>query len=160
VSLALRVGVLLGAGLLAAGAWTRGRPEAVTPLAWVHPIAPPLTHVPGAGEETLLPQDGRPPPAHALREGVARVVRATGTPAQRAALAQAGPTREGATARARAHALREAVTRDAAALMRTLGPARVAAMLAAREELSWRYAEGKAWTTLVEGAPAPAPVAP
>jgi hypothetical protein len=32
-------------------------------------------------------------------------------------------------------------------------------MLAVREELSWRYAEGKAWTTLVEGAPAP-PVAP
>ncbi len=151
MSVAVRGVVLLLAGALAFGAWTRGRPAPVARLAWVHPVAPPLTHVPGAGEETLAPQNSAPPPGHALREGVIRVVRATGTPAQRAALARIGPSRDAAQARARAVALREAVARDAAELMRTLGPARVGAMLAAREDLSWRYAEGKAWTVLVEG---------
>ena len=146
--LALGLDLLLGLRVL--------RPE-VPALVWIHPIAPPLVHVPGAAEETIL--DGSGPgaaPPDAIQRGLARVVQARGTPAQREALraldarrAALGPSfSEG-------HRLRAAVAADAADLVDRLGPSRVAAFLDARERLSATWAEARTWDGLAAGLAAP-----
>jgi hypothetical protein len=149
------------AATLAAVTWLPRTPSRGTVL----PGAPPLTHVPGAGEDVLLAEvapvtEGlrppAPPPDEALRRGIGLVVNGVGSPAQRAALTSAGLGPDGFRSRheERVHAnlLRAEVARDAAGLVEALGLARVDAFLAAREDLSRRYAEGAAWDMLAEPA--------
>jgi hypothetical protein len=154
MSAAMRAGSLLMAGLLAGGAWREGAPR----TGIVHPVAPPLTHVPGAGEDAILRGSAPvgPPGDVALREGLLRTIQATGTPEQRSrAQTLMRATGAQAPSRARAHALRAAVAADTAGLVEQLGFARVEAMLGARERLSWRYAEGLAWSRLADAGRAP-----
>ena len=137
----------------------RARPA--TPVR-LHGIAPPLVHVPGAGEETVLTLEttmGAPPDA--LQRALARVVETQGTAEQRAALraidgrrAALGPAFDEGTR------LRVNVAQDAAEIIAAVGADRTAAFLDAREALSARWAEGRAWTELVArlaGTPGGAP---
>lgn len=160
---ARRAALAVLAATLAAVTWLPRTPSRGTVL----PVAPPLTHVPGAGEDVLLAEaapvtDGlrppAPPPDEVLRRGIGLVVNGVGSPAQRVALTSAGLGADGFRRRheERVHAnlLRAEVARDAAGLVEVLGPARVDAFLAAREDLSRRYAEGAAWDMLAEPAAA------
>jgi hypothetical protein len=114
----------------------------------VHPVAPPLVHVPAAGEDVL--GDQPPTPPDALRRGLERVVEATGTDSQRTQRAALRRRAEDlARGRAAGHAPRVTVAAETAALVARLGPVRVEAMLAARERLSASMAEGRAWDEAV-----------
>ena len=161
---ARRAALALLAATLAAVTWLPRTPSRGTLL----PVAPPLTHVPGAGEDVLLAEaapvtDGlrppAPPPDEALRRGIGLIANGVATPKQTYALSAARLGPEGLRARdeerVRADRLRAEVARDAAELAEVLGPARVDAFLAAREELSRRYAEGAAWERLAGGGEPP-----
>jgi hypothetical protein len=126
------------------------RAPAPTPVR-LHAIAPPLVHVPGAGEDTVLaPETTAGVPPDGLQRALTWVVQAQGTTTQRAALAELdnrraalGPSfEEGAR-------LRVAVAGDAAALVTAMGAERTTAFLDAREDLSARWAEARAWSELV-----------
>ena len=161
---ARRASLALLAACLAAATWLPRTPY----RGMILPVAPPLTHVPGAGEDVLLAEvpsgtDGlrppAPPPAVALRHGIGRVVTGVGSPSQKAALTAAGLGPDGFRRRHedRVHAnlLRAEVAGDAAGLVEVLGPTRVDTFVAAREELSRRYAEGAAWDGLARGSQPP-----
>ncbi|MDP2310247.1 MAG: hypothetical protein Q8P18_29800 [Pseudomonadota bacterium] len=145
----LRVATVLGAlavnGVLAAAP---GRPS----LAWLHPMAPPLTHIPEMGEPVL----GSAPPSapsnrRGLAEAVERAVRAVGTPTQQRAVDELRRLDEGVLPAARrAMTLRLAVQADAIALAEALGPARVGAIVADKDGLSTRIGEGRAWASAIE----------
>ena len=158
-----RLPLLLLALALCVGAWaSRGRAprasggESAPAITWLHPVIPPLTHVPGAGEDLLAGGVPRETGGSPLREGVVRTVLATGTPTPRQALSAEGLADVGALARRARDAregqrLREEVVREAVVLAETLGSARVEAVLRAKEDLSWRYAEGKVWREVARG---------
>lgn len=119
---------------------------------WVHPVAPPLTHVPALAEPTLGPTVGAPPSrGEGLRRAVEAAVRATGSSEQRDEVdriaREAGALGEVGE---RARALRVTVEEDAARIAVALGPARVEAILARRDELSTRVGEGRVWTEAAE----------
>jgi hypothetical protein len=143
-------------------------------LVWLHPVAPPLTHIPEMGEAVLggtqpslapptppPPVPGHPPrpPLRGLAGTLEQVLRATGTPGQRAALDAARPDVEPLLRRSTA--LRLAIERDAIAIADLLGPYRVGAILAQKDSLSTRYGEGRAWSAAASrvegpsGVPAP-----
>lgn len=124
----------------------------------LHPVAPPLTHIPEMGERTLQPQEEPPAPPAAggerqagprgggLRWALDRVVRAQGTPEQRAALGALGGTEAAIPAlAARALTLRIAVEADAAAVAGAVGAERLEAFLGAREALSASMGEARVW---------------
>ncbi|MFZ5477115.1 MAG: hypothetical protein ACOZNI_10100 [Myxococcota bacterium] len=73
-----------------------------------------------------------------------RAVLAVGTPEQKAAVQRLAPPDVRARVE-RAHALRLAIQEGVVEGIAVLGPDRVAAMLAAREDLSARYGEAKVW---------------
>lgn len=135
---------------------------APTPFLWLHPVAPPLTHLPELGEPVLgtleAPPTGGPgapprgpPPLRGLAGAVEVVVNTTGTEEQRAALRALRTLDQGVMPHARrAMEARVAVEDDAVALAEALGPERVGAILARREELSTRYGEGRAWAAAIE----------
>ncbi len=143
---ALGVALVLD-GLLAVRL-VRARPDVPVRL---HGVAPPLVHVPGAGEDTILaPETTAGAPPDALQRALAQVVQAQGTPAQRQALAgmdarraTLGPSFD------EGNRLRVAVADDAADLVHLVGTARAGAFLDAREALSERWAEGRAWRDLL-----------
>ncbi len=138
----------LAAAILVNGALLAAAPPTTTTT--VHPVAPPLTHIPAMAERTLG-LDIRIRSQRGLILPLTKVIDAVGDPEQRAALALlhapgADETRESvARARARAQALRIAVERDAVALAEALGPARVGAIIAAREALAATHGEERAW---------------
>jgi hypothetical protein len=114
----------------------------------VHPVAPPLVHVPAAGEQVL--GDMPPAPPDALLRGLERVIEATGDPAQRSARVTLRRRAEALVrARGGGHAPRAEVARATAGLVARLGPERTEAMIAARERLSASLAEGRAWDEAV-----------
>ncbi|MDO9280289.1 MAG: hypothetical protein Q7U06_00130, partial [Pseudomonadota bacterium] len=140
-------------------------------LAWIHPVAPPLTHIPEMGESVLggappvapggaaggspgnRPNDRPPgpPPLRGLAGAVERLVRTVGTPAQQAALAELRGVEQGVLPHARqAMTLRLAVQADAIALAEALGHARVGAILADKDGLSTRIGEGRAWAAAID----------
>lgn len=109
----------------------------------VHPVAPPLTRVPGSGLDTIA--SGAPTPTGALRRAVATVIRATGTPEQQAAARGLdGPPAD----TRRANELRAAIQADAVAMITLLGPDRVEPMLRARPALSAAYGEVHVWEAI------------
>lgn len=121
----------------------------LTPVAAprVYPLVPPLTRVAALGDHPL---DARatPPPSDLLR-ALHPIFRQGTTPEQRALLSRAGPAqRRIDAALGQGTALRVAVERDAAALARALGPARLAAFVAERERLSAAMGETRVWSEL------------
>jgi hypothetical protein len=155
----LRVAALVGAlalNLLLAVA--PARPA----LAWIHPVAPPLTHIPEMGESVLGAPRGAPPgaqgnhppgppPLRGLAGAVESLVRAVGTPAQQAALGELRGLDQTVLPHARrAMTLRLAVQADAIAIAEALGPTRVGAILADKDGLSTRIGEGRAWEAAIE----------
>ncbi len=131
--------------------------------AWIHPVAPPLTHIPELGEPMLgtveavpavppaiahapAPRAPGAPPLRGLAGAVERVVRATGSAEQRAAIV-ALRARDRATLplAERATALRRAVQAHAVAIASALGDARVGRILARKDALSTELGEGRAW---------------
>ncbi|MES2644329.1 MAG: hypothetical protein V4850_32890 [Myxococcota bacterium] len=141
-------------------------------LAWIHPVAPPLTHIPEMGESVLGasavssaapgahghhppgPPGNHPPgppPLRGLAGTVDSLVRAVGTPAQQAALGELRVLDQAVLPHARrARTLRLAVEADAVAIAEALGPARVGAILADKDGLSTRIGEGRAWAAAIE----------
>lgn len=116
-------------------------------VAWLHPVAPPLTHIPALAEPTLGPPSDTPPSrGFGLRRAVEETVRAVGTPQQRAEIDQLGRA-GGALGQKgqRAQALRVAVEVDVARLGDALGPDRIAVILASRDGLSTSIGEGRVW---------------
>lgn len=161
----LRVIALVGAvALNVLLATAPGRPA----LVWLHPVAPPLTHIPEMGEAVLgaaatpaggtgpahprgPPRPPGPPPLRGVAGAVEQVVRALGTPAQQAALAEVRGLEQGVLPHARrAMTLRLAVSADAVALAEAMGPERVGAVLADKDGLSTRIGEGRAWAAAIE----------
>lgn len=155
-----RVGglLLLGAlgldGLLAVASVAPGRDVVI------HPIAPPLTRIAALGDAQL--GLAGPPSRGLLRLGVQRAVQQVGTPAQRSASSFPPPDR---TRAERSRALRIAIEADAIALADALGPERVRAFVAHKEDLSEWYGEGRVWREAAEATgdrswpAAPAPTA-
>lgn len=125
-------------------------PRSPPDTAWLHPVAPPLSHVPALAEPTLGPPAGEPPRRQGLRDALARTVHTSGDPAQRAALdallRDAEALREDAE---RARALRVAIEEDAAELAVALGPERVGIVLAERDALAERIGEGRIWAEAI-----------
>lgn len=118
----------------------------------IHPVAPPLTRIAALGDAQL--GVAGPPSRGLLRLAVQRAVQQVGTPAQRsAAAAQAltppatgGSGLAGWVANAdRSRALRLVIEADAVALAELLGPERVLAFIARKEDLSEWYGEGRVW---------------
>jgi hypothetical protein len=105
-------------------------------------VAPPLTHVPGVGEPMLGPPV--PAPRDALYRAVSMTVTRVGTPEQQAALQRLAPpdVREKVL---EGQVLRLKVQASVAEIMDALGPERVGAMIAAREDLALRYGEAAVW---------------
>lgn len=134
----------------------------------IHPVAPPLTRIASLGDAQLGVSG--PPSRGLLRLAVQRAVQQVGTPAQRsAAAAQAltppatgGSGLAGWVANAeRSRALRLAIEADAVALAEALGPARVQAFIAHKEDLSEWYGEGRVWREAAGATGArPSPAAP
>ncbi len=142
-------------------------------IAWVHPVAPPLTHIPEMGEPLLgdaepsagprfqppgpppgaggPPPQGPagPPPLQGLARLVDRAVRSVGTPEQKAATAGLQPA-DTRPLLQRSMALRVAVQDHAIVIADVLGPERVGVILAKKDTLSTRYGEGRAWMTAIE----------
>lgn len=118
---------------------------------WIHPIAPPMTHIPSMGEQTLGPPIAQARPGDGLRWALEWTLREQGTPEQRAA---ADALRQSPSAIhplfARSLALRLAVQEDARAAVAVLGEDRVAAFVAEREALSARMGEQKVWRDAIE----------
>lgn len=162
---ALRVAAIVGTvavNVLLAGAPPRAA------LAWVHPVAPPLTHIPEMGEAVLgaapspppppAPPPGAqgmypggPPPLRGLAGAVEQVARASGTPEQQFAVAQLRAVDQEMLPHARrARTLRLAVQADAIALAEALGPARVGRIVARKDALSTEVGEGRAWAEAIE----------
>ena len=106
----------------------------------VHPVAPPLTRIRALGDHPIG-GDG-PPPSATWRIALDRTVRAVGTPAQRAEIAQlrppAPPPGDG----------RLRIQADALAIGGLLGPDRVERILARKETLGDLYGEGLVWNQI------------
>ena len=109
----------------------------------IHPVAPPLTRVGGNGLDTIV--SGAPMGSGVLRNAVAAVIRATGSPEQQAAARGLdGPPAD----TRRADELRAAIQADTIAMITLLGPDRVEPMLRARPALSAAYGEVQVWEAL------------
>ncbi|MCB9762479.1 MAG: hypothetical protein H6739_21960 [Alphaproteobacteria bacterium] len=131
------------------GALALAHPPPTAALAWVHPVAPPLTRIAAMGEHTLDPSRPPPPPAGQALQALGPLIQGQGTPAQRQLMGQA----RGAEGRihplvGRTQALRLAVELDAVALADALGPERLAVIVARKEALSAAVGEQKVWADL------------
>ncbi len=121
----------------------------------IHPVAPPLTRIAALGDAQL--GVAGPPARGLVRLGVQRAVQQVGTPGQRAAAVFPPPSRASVE---RSRALRLAIEADAVALADQLGPARVSAFLAHKEDLSEWYGEGRTWQQASGGGATAAPTPP
>jgi hypothetical protein len=106
----------------------------------IHPVAPPLTRIAALGDAQL--GVASPPARGLLRLAAQRAVQQVGSPAQRRDATFPPPDRARAE---RSRALRLAVEADAIALANLLGPERVRAFVARKEDLSEWYGEGRVW---------------
>lgn len=118
----------------------------------VHPVALPLTRIAALGDRPLL----RPRATLPAWTAVDLLGRHLSLPAQRDALERLRrESARGAAAHGRADTLRLALARDAVEMARVLGPERVRAGLALREQLAAHYGEQRTWDQAVAAVSAP-----